>query len=229
MTERRPRVLVVDDEPAVRDALRRALRMHGFEVALAADGLEAIAAVTRSTPDVIVLDVMMPGVDGFGVLRRLRQDAVGTPILMLTARDAVDDRVTGLELGADDYLVKPFALEELVARLRALLRRTDPGHDPRIRVADLVIDPDAHTARRGERTLELSPTEFALLCTLAEAAGRVLTREHLLEVVWGGQTVTPNTLEVYISALRRELGEPRLIHTVRGVGYTLRAPDGAER
>jgi two-component system, OmpR family, response regulator MprA len=225
-----PSVLVVDDDRAVRDSLRRALKLHGFEVAVAVDGMEAIRQVVSEAPDVIVLDVMMPGVDGFGVVRRLRQDGFDVPILLLTARDAVPDRVTGLTVGADDYLAKPFALEELIARIGALLRRTRPDADaPRIRrFADLTVDPDTAEVRRAGREIELTRTEFDLLVEFVEAPRRVLTRDQLHERVWGRDSgVTPNNVEVYIGYLRRKLeagGLPRLIQTVRGFGYALREP-----
>lgn len=223
-------MLVVDDDRAVRDSLRRALSLHGFEVSLAPDGMTAINLLTEAAPDVIVLDVMMPGVDGLGVLRRLRQDGIDTPILMLTARDAVPDRVAGLTTGADDYLVKPFALEELVARLETLLRRTAPaGEDPDVRrFADVVVDTAQARATRGGEDLGLTRTEFDLLLAFVESPRRVLSREALHERVWGFDSdVTPNTVEVYVGYLRRKLeagGRPRLIHTVRGFGYVLREP-----
>ena len=221
-------VLVVDDERAVREALDRALRLSGYEVELAEHGLDALSKVSSVRPDAIVLDVQMPGVDGFGVARRLREDGDRTPILMLTARDAVDDRVAGLDAGADDYLVKPFALEELLARLRALLRRSVDAvteRAPVLRFADLVVDPAAYEVRRGDRVIELTRTEFDLLLAFAEAPERVLTRDVLHERVWGYDMSASNTLEVYVGYLRRKLeadGEPRLIHTVRGFGYALR-------
>jgi two-component system response regulator MprA len=220
-------VLVVDDDRAVRDSLRRALRLADYEVLVAADGMEAIAQVERRAPDAIVLDVMMPGVDGFGVVRRLRQDGRDTPVLMLTARDAVTDRVTGLDVGADDYLVKPFALEELLARLRVLLRRRGGGEVPPTvrRFADLRFDTDTLEVRRGERTIELTPTELALLDVFLDHPRQVLTRDLLVDRVWGHDAGSSNTLEVYIGYLRRKLeagGEPRLLQTVRGFGYSLR-------
>jgi two-component system, OmpR family, response regulator MprA len=230
--DRTARVLVVDDDPAVRSSLRRALSLRGFEVALAADGMEAIAAVEGPTPpDVVVLDVMMPGVDGLGVVRRLRQDRVELPILLLTARDAVPDRVAGLATGADDYLVKPFALDELVARLHALLRRTSPSDDEDraiLRFADVTVDLDEITASRAGRDLELTRTEFDLLAAFLDEPRRVLSRDVLHERVWGfDREVTANAVEVYVGYLRRKLeagGRPRLIHTVRGFGYVLKEP-----
>jgi two-component system, OmpR family, response regulator MprA len=227
------RVLVVDDDRAVRDSLRRALTLHGYEVQLAEDGMAAIRAVAADpTPDVVVLDVMMPGVDGFGVVRRLRQDGVDTPILLLTARDAVPDRVTGLTTGADDYLVKPFALEELVARLEALLRRAAPATSPedgrRLRFADVEVDLDQAIVTRGGDPLPLTRTEFDLLVAFLEAPRRVLSRDALQERVWGfDAAVSANAVEVYVGYLRRKLeagGRPRLVQTVRGFGYVLREP-----
>jgi two-component system, OmpR family, response regulator MprA len=225
------RVLVVDDDRPVRDSLRRALQLRGYEVSLAADGMEAIRRVTSETPDLVVLDVMMPGVDGFGVVRRLRQDGIDTPILLLTARDAVDDRVTGLTTGADDYLVKPFALEELVARIEALLRRAaTPATDaePVLRFADLTVELDTAEVARGGSRVELTRTEYDLLVTFLEHPRRVLSRELLQELVWGFDAeVTANAVEVYVGYLRRKLeagGRPRLIQTVRGFGYALREP-----
>jgi two-component system, OmpR family, response regulator MprA len=227
------RVLVVDDDRAVRDSLRRALTLHGYEVELAADGMAAIRAVaTEPAPDVLVLDVMMPGVDGFGVVRRLRQDGVATPILLLTARDGVPDRVTGLTTGADDYLVKPFALEELVARLEALLRRAAPPTSPEderlLRFADVEVDLDQASVTRAGDPVPLTRTEFDLLVAFLEAPRRVLSREALQERVWGFDAeVSANAVEVYVGYLRRKLeagGRPRLVQTVRGFGYVLREP-----
>jgi two-component system, OmpR family, response regulator MprA len=225
------RVLVVDDDRPVRDSLRRALQLHGYEVELAADGMEAIRAVTARAPALVVLDVMMPGVDGFGVVRRLRQDGIDVPILLLTARDAVPDRVTGLTTGADDYLAKPFALEELLARITALLRRAAPGPTERphlLRFADLAIDLDAVEVTRGGEPIELTRTEFDLLVAFAEHPRQVLGRDLLQQRVWGASTeVTSNAVEVYVGYLRRKLeagGRPRLLQTVRGFGYVLREP-----
>jgi two-component system, OmpR family, response regulator MprA len=225
------RILVVDDDRAVRDALQRALRLHDYEVLVAADGMEALRLVHGQHPAVIVLDVMMPGVDGFGVVRRLRADGDQTPVLLLTARDAVGDRVTGLDVGADDYLVKPFALEELLARLRALIRRTaDPAPDDArpLRFGDITLDPASLEVRRGDRVLDLTRTEFDLLTVFLENPNRVLTRDVLHERVWGYDAATAsNTLEVYVGYLRRKLeagGEPRVLQTLRGFGYVLRAP-----
>jgi two-component system response regulator MprA len=207
--------------------------IEGYEVDLAADGVEALDAVRARPPDAIVLDVMMPRLDGLETCRRLRAAGDRTPVLMLTAMDAVADRVSGLDAGADDYLVKPFALEELLARLRALLRRRTAddiaaaaGHAPALRFADLSLDPDTRDVRRGERPISLTRTEFSLLELLLANPRRVLTRANILEQVWGYDfPTTGNALEVYIGYLRRKTeadGEPRLIHTVRGVGYVLR-------
>ena len=221
------RVLVVDDEPAVRRALERALRLESYDVDLAADGAEALDRLAESPADAVILDVLMPRVDGLEVARRMRQAGDRTPILMLTARDAIDDRVEGLDVGADDYLVKPFALRELQARLRALLRRTAEGGDGEVlRYADLELDPVAHEVRRGDRVIELSKTEFLLLELFMRHPRQVLTRSTIFEHVWGYDFgPTSNALGVYMGYLRRkteEGGEPRLLHTVRGIGYVLR-------
>jgi two-component system response regulator MprA len=226
------RILVVDDDRAVRESLRRSLQFNGYQVELAADGQQALDFLASNRPDAMVLDVMMPRLDGLEVARRLRSTGDDLPILVLTARDAVSDRVAGLDAGADDYLPKPFALEELLARLRALLRRATPpefGHDAQpaaLRFADLELDPGTREVRRGERPISLTRTEFALLELLMAHPKQVLTRSRLLEDVWGYDFPTSgNALEVYIGYLRRKTeaeGEPRLIHTVRGVGYVLR-------
>ena len=229
------RVLVVEDDPGVRDSLRRSLTFNGFTVVTADDGVSGLAAATSTTdrPDAVLLDVMLPRMDGLEVCRRLRAAGDDIPVLMLTARDEVADRVAGLDAGADDYLPKPFALEELLARLRALLRRTratgagDGGTaGGALRFADLVLDPDTRDVRRGERPIRLTRTEFALLETLLRRPRRVLTSGQILEEVWGYDfPTTANSLEVYVGYLRRkteEGGEPRLVHTVRGVGYVLR-------
>ena len=221
------RVLVVDDEPAVRRALERALRLDRYDVELAGDGEEALDALANSPPDAVILDIGMPKLDGLEVCRRMRQAGDRTPILMLTARDAIDDRVEGLDVGADDYLVKPFALRELQARLRALLRRSGEGDEGEIlRYADLVLDPVAHEVRRADRVIELSKTEFLLLELFMRHPRQVLTRSTIFENVWGYDFgPTSNALGVYMGYLRRktEAGdEPRLLHTVRGVGYVLR-------
>jgi two-component system response regulator MprA len=224
------RILVADDDPALRDALRRALRLEGYDVDVAAGGAEALETLAESRggrPDLLVLDVAMPGVDGLEVARRLRSDGNRIPILMLTARDAVDDRVAGLDAGADDYVVKPFALEELFARVRALSRRSGASDGRSIlRFADLTLDPATHEVKRGERAIELTRTEFLLLELFLLNPRQVLTRSLIFERVWGFDFgPTSNSLEVYIGYLRRKTeaaGEPRLIQTVRGVGYALR-------
>jgi two-component system response regulator MprA len=225
------RILVVDDDRAVRDSLRRSLEFNGYTVELAHDGQQALDAVAGQRPDAMVLDVMMPRLDGLEVCRRLRGTGDDLPILVLTARDAVSDRVSGLDAGADDYLPKPFALEELLARLRALLRRRSPGAEDNgqhvaLRFADLELDPGTRDVRRGERSISLTRTEFALLELLMRHPRQVLTRGRILEDVWGYDFPTSgNALEVYVGYLRRKTeatGEPRLIHTVRGVGYALR-------
>jgi two-component system, OmpR family, response regulator MprA len=221
------RILVVDDEPAVREAVERALRLDGYDVLLAADGGEALVALGDRPPDAVVLDVLMPRVDGLELCRRMRRDGDRTPVLMLTARDAVSARVAGLDAGADDYLVKPFALEELLARVRALLRRTAPDADARpLRFADLELDSVCHDVRRGHRQIELTRTEFLLLEFFLRHPRQVLTRSQIFENVWGYDFgPQSNSLEVYMGYLRRKTeagGEARLLHTVRGVGYVLR-------
>ena len=221
------RVLVVDDDPAVRESLRRSLVFNGYQVELAADGEQALRAVADSRPDAVVLDVMMPRLDGLATCRALRAAGDDVPVLMLTARDEVADRVAGLDAGADDYLPKPFALEELLARLRALLRRIGAGDSgPVLRLADLTLDPASREVTRGERPIRLTRTEFALLELLLRNQRMVLPRERILEEVWGYDfPTTANSLEVYVGYLRRKTeaeGEPRLIHTVRVVGYVAR-------
>jgi two-component system, OmpR family, response regulator MprA len=219
-------ILVVDDEKPVRESLDRALRLEGYRVRLAGDGREALDRVQEDGPDAIVLDLMMPGVDGLEVCRRLRADGDRTPILILTARDALADRVEGLDAGADDYIVKPFALEELMARLRALLRRAGTTSTETLRFADLVLDPVTYEVRRGDRLVELTRTEFLLLELFMQHPRQVLTRSIIFERVWGYDFgLASNSLTVYIGYLRRKLeagGEPRLLHTVRGVGYALK-------
>jgi two-component system response regulator MprA len=221
------RLLVVDDEPAVREALRRALSLEGYDVDLAEDGGEALDRVSAEPPDAIVLDVLMPEVDGLAVCRHLRAAGSRVPVLMLTAREGVRDRVDGLDAGADDYLVKPFALEELLARIRALLRRGDPRADGGpLRFADLELDPVTREVRRDGREIELTRTEFSLLELFLRNPRQVLTRTLIFERVWGYDFgPLSNSLDVYVGYLRRKTeagGEPRLIHTVRGVGYALR-------
>jgi two-component system response regulator MprA len=223
-------VLVVDDDRAVRESLRRSLEFNGYDVALAGDGAEALATISSSRPDAVVMDVMMPRLDGLETTRALRTAGHDVPILVLTARDAVGDRVEGLDAGADDYLTKPFALAELLARLRALLRRTvQPGDaDEVLSFADLSMDVATREVRRGDRQIELTRTEFTLLEMFLRRPRRVLERSFILEEVWGYDFPTSaNSLEVYVGYLRRKTeaeGEPRLIHTVRGVGYVLKNP-----
>lgn len=220
------KVLVVDDEPAVLAAVERALKLAGYEVEAAANGEQALKSVTASAPDAMVLDILMPGVDGIEVCKRVRAAGDATPILMLTARDAVNDRVDGLDAGADDYLIKPFALDELLARLRALLRRAAPSGAKTLRFADLTLDPATREVHRGDRRIDLTRTEFLLLELLMRNPRRVMTREVILEQVWGFDFgPSSNSLEVYVGYLRRKTeagGEKRLIQTVRGVGYVLR-------
>ena len=223
------RVLVVDDDRAIRESLRRSLEFNGYAVALAADGAEALASISGNAPDVVVMDVMMPRLDGIEATRALRKAGNDVPILVLTARDAIGDRVEGLDAGADDYLTKPFALQELLARLRALLRRVVPHEDAPDEVlsfADLSLDVATREVRRGERLVELTRTEFTLLEMFLRRPRRVLERSFILEEVWGYDfPTTANSLEVYVGYVRRKTeaeGEPRLIHTVRGVGYVLK-------
>ena len=213
-------VLLVDDDAPIRRMLERSLSAEGYEVATAADGGSALAQVERSMPDVIVLDVAMPGLDGLAVTRRLRSKGVGVPILLLTARDALHQRVEGLDAGADDYLVKPFEVEELTARIRALLRRNQPPGE-RLAHADLVLERETLEARRGGRTLTLTRREAELLELLVLNARGVVTRELALERVWGDGEATANVVDRYVAYLRRKLGDPPLIHTVRGVGFRL--------
>ena len=221
-----PRVLVVDDDPSIREALDRALRLEGFGVSTRPDGEGALAAVDEAAPDVMVLDVMMPGISGVEVVRRLRGGGHELPICVLSARDELADRVAGLRAGADDYLVKPFELEELVARLQALLRRRPDRPDVPLEVGDLRIDPARRRVRRGERDVDLTGREFELLETFARHPGIVLSRSQLLEQVWGYTfEVDGNVVDQFVSYLRRKLeaeGEERVIHTVRGVGFVLR-------
>ena len=220
------RLLVVDDDPDVRDSLERALRHAGYTVTTAVHGADALDALARSPVDLIVLDVLMPMVDGFDACRRLRERGDATPVLVLTARDAIDDRVTGLEAGADDYLVKPFALRELLARIRALLRRSQAPHDV-IGYANLTLDLTTRTVTRAGRVIPLTRTEFGLLELLLRNAEHVLSYELILDEVWDyGAAPASNGLQVFVAFLRRKLeadGLPRLVHNVRGVGYVLRA------
>ena len=223
------KILVVDDERAVRDSLRRALELEGYDIELAADGSEALSRLTDNgdwQPDVVILDVLMPGIDGLEVCRRLRRHGNRVPVLMLTARDEIENRVGGLDAGADDYVTKPFALEELLARVRALLRRTSESSEEVLRFADLELDPGTREVRRGGERIELTRTEFALLELFMRNPRQVLTRSIIFERVWGYDFgFASNSLDVYIGYLRRktEAGDkPRLIQTVRGVGYALR-------
>lgn len=221
------KILVVDDEEAVRESLRRALQLEGYDVELASDGAEALdlLAAEPAQPDAIVLDVLMPRLDGLEVARELRREGNSVPILMLTARAAVDDRVAGLDAGADDYLVKPFSLQVLAAHLRAVLRRREPSPEV-LRVADLELDTGSHDASRGERRFALTSTEYRLLLHLMREAGQVIPKAALTRRVWGYDFEgNENVCEVYVGYLRQKLeagGEPRLIHTLRGAGYTLR-------
>jgi len=242
VTDPSPLVLVVDDDDAIREALERALRAEGFSVATAPGGRAALESVARRVPAAVVLDVTMPDLNGRTVCARLRADGIRTPILILSARDEVEDRIAGLQAGADDYLVKPFAVEELVARLRALLRRAGEGgaeapaapgtpQPAPIVVGDLTVDPAARMVLRSGRAVELTRREFELLEVFARNPGIVLSRERLLELVWGYDWAADgNVVDVFVSYLRRKLeagGEPRVIHTVRGVGFVLRAGSAA--
>jgi two-component system response regulator MprA len=223
------RVLIAEDDRSVRESLVLALGVEGYEVEAVNDGAQALEAVALAEPDVIVLDIMMPVLDGLTVCRRLRAGKCRTPILMLTARHEVSDRVSGLDAGADDYLAKPFSLDELLARLRALLRRTSvSGTEELLRVADLTLDPLRRSAERAGRPLELTKTEFDLLELLMLNAGIVLSRDTIYDRIWGFDFETGSrSLDVYIGYLRRKTeseGEPRLLHTVRGVGYVVREP-----
>ncbi len=214
------RVLVADDDPPLRRMLERTLRAEGFAVSLASDGGAALIAAEREAPDVIVLDVAMPGLDGLAVCRRLREKGLPTPILMLTARDAVPDRVAGLEAGADDYLVKPFAVTELIARIRALTRRRTDPHGP-LSYGELTLDPARRTATRRGLAIELTGREAALLELLLRDPARLLSREQAIEEIWEG-AAEANVVDRYITRLRRKLGDPPVIRTVRGAGFTLR-------
>jgi two-component system OmpR family response regulator len=225
------RILVVDDEPSIVDLVATVLRYEGFQVETAATGRQALAAVTEFRPHLVVLDVLLPDLDGFEVQRRLNADGARVPILFLTAREATEDVVRGLTMGADDYVTKPFSLEELVARVRTIMRRAGDAAAPsgRLVFADLEMDEDAHEVWRGERPIELSPTEFNLLRYLMLNARKVVSKAQILDHVWhydfGGDA---GVVETYISYLRRKVDveEPRMIHTVRGVGYSLRLPRG---
>jgi two-component system OmpR family response regulator len=228
------RLLVVDDEPNIRELLSASLRYAGFEVATAADGQQALALAESFRPDLLVLDVMMPGLDGFGVVRRMRESGRRTPVLFLTARDAAEDKVSGLTLGGDDYVTKPFSLDEVIARIRAVLRRTagaqQVAETPRLTFADIELDEESHEVIKAGTVIGLSPTEFKLLRYLMANAGRVLSKAQILDHVWNYDfNGEANVVESYISYLRRKIDttEPRLLHTIRGVGYTLRLPRGA--
>src|SRR5687768_1673877 len=220
------RVLVVEDDEEIAQVLQRSLRMEGYEVKLAADGVAGLEEAHVFLPDLIVLDLGLPRLDGVDVARRLREGGDEVPILMLTARDALESRVTGLDVGADDYLVKPFERRELLARLRALLRRRPPRGMAPLRVGDLMLNPDTHEVARGERKIDLTQREFELLEYLMRNERLVISRQKLLDEVWGYDPFSiTNTIEVFVSNLRRKLeadGEPRLLHTVRGAGYVLR-------
>ena len=226
------RLLVVDDEPNIVDLLATSLRFAGFEVATARNGSEALRVASTFKPDLLVLDVMMPGIDGFTVVRRLRQDGIGAPVVFLTAKDATEDKVTGLTLGGDDYVTKPFSLEEVIARIRAVLRRFAERPSAEVRTsrlafADLELDEDTHEVWKAGQLVALSPTEFKLLRYFMQNPGRVLSKAQILDHVWhydfNGEA---NVVESYVSYLRRKLDttEPRLLHTLRGVGYVLRQP-----
>jgi DNA-binding response OmpR family regulator len=223
--ERPPRVLVVEDDDAIAQVLQRSLRMEGYDVRVAADGVAALDQAHAFLPDLVILDLGLPKLDGIEVAKTLRETD-DVPILILTARDAVESRVEGLDAGADDYLVKPFERQEMLARLRALLRRRPPRGQAALSVGDLKLNPDTHEVLRGERTLELTQREFELLEYLMRNERIVISRQRLLDEVWGYDPFSmTNTIEVFVSNLRRKLeadGEPRLLHTIRGAGYVLR-------
>jgi len=226
------RLLVVEDEPNILELLSASLRLAGFEVATATGGFQALQAAQRHRPDLVVLDVMLPDLDGFDVARRLRSGGTRTPVLFLTARDATEDKVTGLTIGGDDYVTKPFSLEEVLARIRAVLRRAHAGVPPpatvRLRVADLELDEESHEVWRAGSRIQLSPTEFKLLRYLMHNVGRVLSKGQILDHVWNYDFQGDGSIvESYVSYLRRKVDtvEPRLIHTIRSVGYVLRLPD----
>ncbi|MGW6932139.1 response regulator transcription factor [Lentzea sp. NPDC054927] len=223
----RGRLLVVEDEPSIRELLCASLRFAGFTVSSAATGGEALQAARSEAPDLVLLDVMLPDRDGFEVVRRLRSGGVQVPVLYLTARDSTDDRITGLSIGGDGYITKPFSLEEVIARVTAVLRRTRPGHAfEALTCGDLSLDVESHIVRRGSRVVELSPTEFRLLHYLMRNSGRVLSKAQILDQVWSHDFDGDfGVVESYISYLRRKVdaSEPRLIHTVRGLGYMIRS------
>ena len=224
--DRPARVLVVEDDEDIALVLQRSLRLEGYDVKLSGDGIQALDDVHGYLPDLVILDLGLPRLDGLDVARRLRADGQDVPILMLTARDALEARVEGLDTGADDYLVKPFERQELLARLRALLRRRPPRGMAPLRVGDLVLNPDTHEVHRGDRRIDLTQREFELLEYLMRNERLVISRQRLLDEVWGYDPFSiTNTIEVFVSNLRRKLeagGEPRLLHTVRGAGYVLR-------
>jgi DNA-binding response OmpR family regulator len=224
--ERPPRVLVVEDDDAIAQVLQRSLRMEGYEVKVAGDGVSALDQAHAFLPDLVILDLGLPRLDGIEVAKTLRQGDDDVPILVLTARDALESRVEGLDAGADDYLVKPFERQELLARMRALLRRRPPRGQATLTVGDLKLNPDTHEVRRGERTMDLTQREFELLEYLMRNERIVISRQRLLDEVWGYDPFSmTNTIEVFVSNLRRKLeagGEPRLLHTIRGAGYVLR-------
>lgn len=227
------RILVIDDDPSVTSLLKRGLSYEGFAVDTAPSGRQGLEQARQQPPDLVILDIMMPGIDGLEVCRRLRTADPSLPIILLTARDAATDQVRGLETGADDYVVKPFTFEVLLARIRALLRRVEPPGAEQLRFQDLVLDTGTHTARRGEREIDLTTTEYELLQQFLRHPRQVLAKEQLMDKVWGYDFEGNfNVLEVYVRYLRTKLeagGEPRLIHTVRGAGYLLREPrDGEE-
>ncbi|WP_093171614.1 response regulator transcription factor [Sinosporangium album] len=226
------RLLIVEDEPNILELLAASLRFAGFEVKTAGTGLEAVSAVQRHRPDLVVLDVMLPDMDGFDVVRRLRGGGTHTPVVFLTARDGTEDKIRGLTLGGDDYVTKPFSLEEVIARIRAVLRRTSGGPftpPPRLTFADVELDEESHEAWRGGKAIALSPTEFKLLRYFMANAGRVLSKAQILDHVWDYDfRGDAGIVESYVSVLRRKIDnrDPRLIHTLRGVGYVLRLPPG---
>jgi len=224
---RPPRVLIVEDDEEITRVLTRSLRLEGYDVGAAGDGNAALEQARSFSPDLVILDLGLPGLDGIDVARRLREASDDVPILILTARDALESRVQGLDTGADDYLVKPFERQELLARMRALLRRRPPRGSASLRVGDLLLNPDTHEVTRAERAVELTQREFELLEYLMRNERLVISRQRLLDEVWGYDPFsTTNTIEVFVSNLRRKLesgGEPRLLHTIRGAGYVLRA------
>lgn len=224
--QRKQRILVVDDDPAVTSVLRRGLAYEGFAVKVANSGLEALDSAREQPPDLVILDILMPGLDGLEVLRRLRAADEQLPVLMLTAKDAAQDEVLGLQLGADDYVVKPFTFDVLVARVKALLRRQEAEHPAVLIFADLKLDTGTRLASRGPRSIELTPTEYDLLLLFLQHPRQVLPRETIMDRVWGYDFGgRENVLETYVKQIRQKLesdGEPRLVHTVRGVGYVLR-------